>query len=254
MQLTPYLGDTPIESDKFRCEPDPRAIQRITGLISRTWEITQVGTEAEAQLATRVAGEIRDMEEEINLAKRQTKNPIRAIENGIEAVAKELLGPVLEEKRRIGNLLSLWVQKKEAELAEERQKAREALRAAEEAQRKAEQAQRQAEDESARLKAEQAMIEAQIIAGMQAQQLAESMEQKAKLPGTKVSHPYHFRLVNLKAVVAAGLEGIILRVELDVLACNDMVRTQLAQGKAEPEIPGVEITQETVVHVRAMRR
>lgn len=253
MQLTPYLGDTPIETDKFRCEADPQATKRIASLVSRSWQITAITQEADAQLATRVAGEIRQMEEEINLAKRSTKGPIRAIEAGIEAVAKELLDPVLEEKKRISNLLASWVKQKEAALAEERRKAQEALQKAEDARRKAEQEARKAKDEVERFKAEQAMMEAKIIAGMQAQQLAHTEELKATLPGTKVSHPYHFKLYDLKAVVNAGLQNI-LRVELDVLACNDIVRGQLAQGKFEPEIPGVEITQETVVHVRAAKR
>lgn len=253
MQLTPYLGDTPIETDKFHCEADPKATKRIAGLLHRTWEITHVRDEAEAQVATRMAGEIREMEEEINLAKRQTKGPIRAIENGIEAVAKELLGPVLEEKRRIGNLLAEWVKQREAAMREAYRKGQEALRKAEEARRRAEEETKKAKSEIERMKAEQVAMEAKIIEGMQAQQLELAKEGKATLPGTKVSHPLHFRLLSLKTVVDAGLESI-LRIELDILACNDIVRGQMAQGKFEPEIPGVEITQDTVVHVRAMRR
>ena len=242
-----------MDPDEIRVRPDPKATNRVWQLQERSLKITQVTNATEAQLATRMAGEIREMEEEITFAKKQTKGPIRAIENGIEAVAKELLMPVLEEKRRIGKLLAEWVQKIEAELALERQKAQEALRTAEEARRKAEEEAERAKNEAERLQAEMRVIAATMKSDLQADLAAKAEEEKPKIAGGQIKRPHKFRLINPKEVFANGFMHV-LRIELDILACQDEVRAQQARSILPPHIPGVEITQETVVHVRASRR
>jgi hypothetical protein len=44
-----------------------------------------------------------------------------------------------------------------------------------------------------------------------------------------------------------------LRVELDILACNDAVKAQLSiDPHTPPSLPGIEVTRETQVHVKAI--
>jgi multidrug efflux pump subunit AcrA (membrane-fusion protein) len=80
---------------------------------------------------------------------------------------------------------------------------------------------------------------------------AGELAEMEKARGTRVTHPWHFELVDPEATIRAGGKRL-LRIEVDHLACQDAVKAQLeiAPDK-EPTLPGIKVTRETKVSIRA---
>jgi hypothetical protein len=131
------------------------------------------------------------------------------------------------------------------------------------ARRKAEELARAAQDEAARQRAltDAARHEAQVAQeelarelAMEASMVGAEKDRRGLVAGGRVDHHYKFKLVNLRECINAGCINL-LRWELDVRACQSSVRSQLdIDANREPHLPGIEITRDLNVSIKAAAR
>lgn len=205
--------------------------------------------------AERTLSELRGLEEEITTSKKWIKSPIQQILNAIEGYAKELSAPVTFQKERIAKLASGYIKDLEAARAAEEHKREEEVKrqmeALEAQKNEALRLAQQAKDEAERARQAQAAAEAQLAAEM-AQEIANIRKPPLapiKVTGGRVNHDHEFKLINVRELVATEGGWELLRYELDLLSCKDRVKSQIDRG-LKPEIPGVQITPTTKLHMR----
>jgi hypothetical protein len=274
MMLVPYVGETPIDTSTIVVRTDPDDQKRVDFLVSRCRAVTHVDDQHTRDLAGRLGGEIKAMEDAIQAAKKGAKGPFSAIENAIEGRAKEISAPLLAEKRRIAGLLGAYVDrleeaeraeraKREAQLEAQVREQQQRIKEAELAKLKAEEEARAAKSETEKVLAKE-RVQAQLAIAAQAQLATEMAEEAArigaekalrgKIPGGRVNHTYDYKIVDLRAILKAGYMGL-LRWEIDKMACRDEIRRQLEKNPdAEPQIPGLQITKITNVSLKPSAR
>lgn len=274
MEIIPFVGDQQLTATSVTIRVNPADRARAEELVERTAQCRLVNDTPSFERARTLAGEAKAMLKEIEDSKKLAKKPFNSVEKAIDKLAAEVALEVSSEHERILILLNAYVRKLETErAAEERARAeaarleREAhdrkVREAEAAKRAAELAARQAQDEAAKLRLEQEalknalLVEQQKLAREMAEELAmigEDQPKKGLVPGGRVDHPYTFKLMNLPELINNHRLDL-LRWELNVRACQDDVRLQLERNPdAKPVLPGIEISQEISVSVRATRR
>lgn len=274
MEILPLYGEQPLSVSNVSVRVNPKDRQRAEDLVLRTGSIVSVNDQEGFTRAKQAAGELKAMLNEIDAAKKATKQPFSAIGEAINEQARRVGDPVGNELQRVLGLLNGYVTRLEAlREAEERRKAEEArriqeehdrkIREAEEARAKAEAEARTATDEATREKA-RADANAQMLVATQAQ-LAKEMAQeigqiggekntRGLVTGGRVDHPYEFKLLNLRETINAGRVDL-LRWELDIRACQDAIRAQLERDPlAKPTLPGIEVTRKISVSVKASAR
>jgi hypothetical protein len=250
MQITPFVGDTVVSSDTVTIRINPSDRERADDLVLRTSTIAIVRDERTFRNAREALGQLKSMLNEISDSEKGAKRPFSAIVNAIGQLAKDVGTQVKDEHERIQRLCSHYVAKLEAEKYAKRDAQRKAQAEAEqkitEARKRAALAQTENEKLRSQLALAQAELDRQTIVTA-----AQSDEQKSLVPGGRVDHPWRFELVDPKATVAAG--GIrLLRIELDILACQDCVRAQLETNPDRvPTLPGITVSRETKVSVKA---
>jgi hypothetical protein len=274
MELSLYYGNEALRASNIAVRVNPQDDTRIKDLIRRSQrEVTQVVDEQTFTHARRTAAELKTVHNDIHNSKRGAKLPFEAVLAAIDDKAKEVMGPVDTESKRVLDLVTEWVRMSEAKAKEQEREQREKLEAQErahlekmrelqlqkaEAERKARLAQdeldRRLASEEARRK-EQALWEAQNLRELELELNAMTREPTPGLvPGGRVSHPFRFKLINPLATLQAGYKGL-LRIELDIPACQSSVRAQLEIHPGQPpSLPGIEVTQDISVTVKAASR
>src|SRR5215469_13643579 len=234
MEITPYYGDGDdalvIRPDRLVIEISPEERERVLALVGRAKVLREVTDEISFQAARRVAGELKGMEKEIYESKRAAKRPWEAILATIEQLATDVWAQgKAQQERLLGSLNGYVAQLDEAKRALAQAKTTEEL-----------------------AKAQQLQFEQELAADLD-KSLAPPPP-PGLVPGGRVAHPYKFKLVDLPAVINNHrLE--LLRWELNIPACNDAVRLQLERNPdRKPVLPGIEITQEISVSVKAQTR
>lgn len=274
MDLVPYFGETPFTASQITVQIRASDKTRAQALVKRTSAaITAVNDEATYTAARRAAGELKNFAKEIYESKRNAKRPFEAVEAAIEDLAKELSAPIDVEQNRIIELMTAHVRKLELEKKEAERKLLRQREAEERAHQekmwqlqaekeKAEKEARAAQDElkrrEAHIEAEirnQELLDAETARNLEIEVRAMTTEPlPGVVPGGRVTHPHKFRLVDAVQTVKAGSIRL-LRIELDILACQDAVRAQLEIAPdREPTLPGIEITQETKINIKATSR
>jgi len=253
MEITPYYGDGDdalvIRPDRLVIEISPEERERVLALVGRAKVLREVTDEISFQAARRVAGELKGMEKEIYESKRAAKRPWEAILATIEQLATDVWAQgKAQQERLLGSLNGYVAQLEAAKKAQEEKKAAEQRAKEEEAKR----AMAQAKTTEELAKAQQLQFEQELAADLD-KSLAPPPP-PGLVPGGRVAHPYKFKLVDLPAVINNHrLE--LLRWELNIPACNDAVRLQLERNPdRKPVLPGIEITQEISVSVKAQTR
>jgi hypothetical protein len=249
MELAPYVADKLLTvSDitvKIRSS-DKKRILELTERIKK--EITEVKDDESFTLARRAAGELKAAHGEIYDSKRAAKRPFEAVLASIEDLAKELIGNVEAEEERLATLLKGYVKVLEQKKRED-QRLERAKKALEE---------KAHEERVNRLQADgqtQAAQLAELERGLELEVAAMNIEpEKGLVPGGRVTHPWKFKLVNPEATVKAGCIRL-LKIEVDILACQDAVRAQLEIAPDHPPaLPGIEVTQDISVTIKAASR
>lgn len=274
MDLVPYYGEQPLTVSKITVQVRASDQQHAEELVKRAIaEVRIVKDEPTYTQARRVAAELKAYEKEIHESKRAAKRPFEAVLAAIEDRAKEFSLKVTNEEKRVLDLMTGYVRQLEEEKKAVERKLREKLeREEKEHQRrmaemriekeKAEAAARAAQDELERRKAseeakkrEEALQQAETLRNLEVEVRAMTMEPlKGVVPGGRVTHPRTFKLRNAEETVKAGCIRL-LRIEVDVRACQDSVNSQLEIAPdQEPSLPGIEISQETKVQVKAASR
>jgi len=250
MQILPYVGETIVSSGTVRIEVNPQDRDRADDLILSTSTISIVKDERTFKSARDAMGQLKSMLNEIIAGEKSAKQPFSAIVTRIGQLAKDVGLQVKAEHDRIQALTSRYVAALEAAEAKRREEARKAQAEAEtqirQAQRAAELAKSEKEKARTQLQLAQAQVKHEtLVADNQAR------EAQTLVPGGRVTHPWRFQLIDPEAVVKAGAKRL-LRFELDLLACQDSVRAQLEIAPDKmPELPGIRITRETKVSVKA---
>jgi hypothetical protein len=249
MELAPYYGENPLTvsdvSVKIRSS-DRKRVLDLTERINK--EITEVKDDDSFTAARRAAGELKAAHGEIYDAKRGAKRPFEAVLTSIEDLAKELIGKVEAEENRLAQLLKGYVKQLEAKKRDEQRLDR-AKKALEE---------KAHEERVNRLQADgqtQAAQLAELERGLELEVAAMNIEpEKGLVPGGRVTHPFKFKLINAEATVKAGCIRL-LKIEVDILACQDAVRAQLEIAPDHaPALPGIEVTQDISVTIKAASR
>jgi GMP synthase-like glutamine amidotransferase len=274
MDIVSYYREQPLSVSNVTVKVNPEDRKRADHLILRTSAILTVEGPESLTKAKHAAGQLKALLNEIESAKKASRGPYTAIAQAINVVAQEIGAEVEAEHKRVLGLLNSYVAKVEAERAAEEKAKQEAIRRAQEehdrriaqaqaAQQEAEERARKALDEAAREKA-RADATTQMLVVTQ-QQLAKEMalevakigadKPRASLvPGGRVDHPFEYTLKNIREVIQAGCLNL-LRWELDKRACQDSVRAQLEiDPNREPSLPGIEISRNINVSVRASAR
>lgn len=271
MELQPYYGEQVLAVTNISVRVRAGDRKRIMELVAKSQaENLVVNSETTFDNATRHGRHLKAAEKEIHEAKRAAKKPFEAVLDKLEEQARTIAAPVVEEQARVIELMKVWVAKLEAEREEQQKKIREQKEAEERAhqaqiremmakQQEAERRARAAEDEAARLKAAQeaaqrqaAIEEAERLRSLELEVAAMTQEPvRGIVPGGSVSHPWKYRLINAEATVKAGAIRL-LRIELDKRACDDAVRAQLdIAPDHEPSLPGIEVTRDFTIHIKA---
>lgn len=237
MEIVPWLGERQLDFRRVEVRVTPADAQRFQGLVQASREtITKVANSAEYAVATQCAGQLKGALTEIAAAKRLANEPFKAVQTAISRKAAELTEMVEQEHVRVLTMLNRYVKRLEAERAEQERKHREEL------------AQKEAEIAAAKSEAERAKHELELeLASM------DEEPRKGLVPGGRVDHIFKFKLTDLAAVIRAGKLGL-LRWEVDHYACLDDCRNQLAKDPSrEPTLPGIEVSREINVSVRARK-
>lgn len=253
MKIQPYYGAgpdrEPIEAGALVVRIDPEERERVLALTGRTKTLREVSDEVSFTAARRLAGELKAMANEIQDSKRAAKRPFESILGAIDELAREVWAHGKSEQERLLGCLNGYVAKLEAAQKAEEDKRIAGLRAAKEL---AEAKIRKAEQEHNVSKAAQAQVEKEL-----AEELAmgfAAAPPKALVPDGRVDHKYTFKLVDLPKLIANG-NLHLLRWEVDHLACKDAIRSQLEKNPDKlPVLPGIEITREIAVSVKARAR
>lgn len=274
MEITPWVGNEALTASSVVITVNLDDRKRAQQLVARTQTIQVVDDSNSFQAAKRLAGEAKALLDEIEASKKAAKQPFIAIGRAVDQLVIEVGTPVAEEHRRILHLLNGYVAEMERKAKEEAHRKAEAerIRQAEmerkirEAEAKAAAADlraRKAQDETERLRLQKEASERQ-LALAQAQLEKDLSEELARLGADKpkpslvsngrVDHPLKFELTDIKAVVKAG-QWRLLKWTLDVRACQDSCRSQMETAPSvEPFLPGIKITREISVSVRASAR
>jgi len=270
MELVPYYGEEPLTSNSVQIRINPADRKRARELLAATADINKVSDEQTFTLARHSLGQLKALLEEIEQGKKAVKKPFDKILEAISTTAKELWEPVMNEHRRIQELLNGYVKiLEEARKEEERRHREQTRRQQQEYERKisearvrqaqAEEQARAAQDEAARQKAN-ADAQAQLLVAANEQLAKEialeasNMFESAKhglVPGGRVDHNFEFTLVDLPATLKAGALRL-LRWEVDHRACQSACQAQLEiDPDSEPTLPGIQVTRKLNVNVKA---
>jgi signal transduction histidine kinase len=269
MELQPYFGEQTLSAASIVVRVSKEDRNRAEALVVQTTKIKEVVDESTFTAAKRAAGQLKALIKEIDDARKAAKRPFAAVETAIEDLAHEVSSPVSSEMNRILTLLNRYVAKLERERAEADRKAKEALereraeadrkvREAQAAKEEAERKARAAQDEAERLRAQQeaqarslALEQAKLERELDTEVIGPPEPRRGLVPGGRVDHPRTYKLKDVWAIIKAKRLDL-LRIELNISACNDEVRRQLEHAPdAEPVIPGVEITTQISVSVKA---
>jgi hypothetical protein len=240
MELTPlYAGDElSVAQVKVLVNPKDRA--RAEALVSETSKLKTIARTEDLQAVKRAAGQCKAMLNEIEDAKKAAKRPFGAVEAAINDLASEVSDPVESEHKRLLGLLNAYVARVEAEEREELRRKRE----------QAEQEQREAQARIQAARNEQALLEAEMQLELSRFNPAPPPA-KGKITGGRVDHPWTYKVINIAQVIEKYGTRLI-RWELDILACNDEVRRQLAEyPDRDPVIPGLQVERKVNVSVKA---
>jgi hypothetical protein len=274
IEIIPYYGNQPLSVGDVFVRVNPEDRKRAEALIVRTSAIQKVEDQDTFRAAKSAAGSLKALLNEIEASKKASKQPFSAIAEAINQQAIDVGSPVATEHRRILDLLNDYVTRLE-EIEAEKERARKAeaeriqaehdrkIREAEAAQHEAEARARAAQDEAERQRA-RAEANAQMLVATQEQlareialevaQLGNDRPRKGLVAGGRVDHNYDFKLLNLRETINAGCINL-LRWELDIRACQDSVRAQLAiDPNREPTLPGIEVKRRINVSVKASAR
>lgn len=248
MQLVPRFNDQVITANDVIIHIDPAERQRISKLVAQTSDVLEVHDEASYAAARNAAGQLKAKLDEIESARKATKQAFDAVARSIQELARDVSGPVKAEQDRILALLAGHVAKLEAAKKEQERATAEAKRLEhEEANRKMMEA--QAAKDAARV----AQLELEMELASEVEDLGRQPE-RGLIPDGRVNHDYEFALLDVNATVRAGCWRL-LRWELDIMACKDSVKSQLELNPdAEPTLPGIKITPKLKVSVKASAR
>lgn len=250
MQLIPYYNEDELVPSEVTVKVNPIDRERAEDLVLSTSAIVAVKDEKSFALARTALGQLKSMINEISDAEKGAKRPFNAVTNAILKLGAELETPVSREYARINGLVNAHVIKLEAEkkvrLEQLRFSQDEAQKRVDQAKELEAKAKTDNEKSYAQLQTARAELHREMV-----KTAAELEPNETLVPGGRVSHPWKFKLTDPAACVKAG--GIrLLRIELDILACNDAVKAQLAiDPNTPPSLPGIEVSQETKVTVKA---
>jgi predicted phage tail protein len=272
LEIQPFYGDEVLTTHSVQIRINPADRKRARELLAATADIIVVKDEQTFTLARHSLGQLKALLEEIEKGKKAVKQPFDQVLALIGETAKELWDPVMNEHRRIQELLNGYVKQLEDARKEEERKHREETRRLQQdhdrkiaearaAQAKAEEDARKALDETARLKAK-ADAQAQLLVAaneqlakeiaLEASNMFES-QKRGLVPGGRVDHNYEFTLVDLPLLIKSGSLRL-LRWEVDHRACQDACQAQLQiDPSCEPTLPGIQVTRKLNVNVRAAR-
>jgi len=250
MQILPYVGETIVSSDTVSIRINPTDRDRADDLVLQTSVITTVRDERTFKTARDAMGQLKSMLNEIATSEKGAKQPFSAIVTKIGQLAKDVGSSVKAEYDRIQALTTRYVAHLEALEAKRREEVRKAQAEAEAKIREAQRAAALAKSEKEKNKSQLALAQAQL--DREAIVSAELLRgQQSLVPGGRVTHPWKFELVDPEATIKAGATRL-LRIEVDFLACQDAVRAQLESAPdKEPTLPGIKVSRETKVNVRA---
>jgi hypothetical protein len=273
MELSPYYGEQALAVADITVRIRSTDRERINELVAKSQAENKAVTDEQSfNRAKRSVSNLKATEQEIYKAKRAAKTPFEVVLEKIEGLAKDLSKPVIDEQARIIELMKKRVIELEAQRAAEAKKLREKQEAEERAHRmkvrelelqraEAERKAREAEDALARkLAQEEAARKLEAVNNAETMRLLElevaSMLQEPVhgiVRGGRVAHPWTFKLLNAEQTVRAGSIRL-LRIELDVRACNDAVRAQLEIAPDHvPTLPGIEVTQDLSISIKAAK-
>jgi hypothetical protein len=250
MELSPYYGEKLLTVSDISVKIRSSDRKRVLELTERTAkDITEIKDEDSFTAARRAAGELKAVHGEIYDSKRGAKKPFETVLASIEDLAKELIGKVEVEEARIAGLLKGYVKQLEQKKKDQERLERQ-MKALEEAAHKEKVRELQSNNASP-----EAIHNFEIERSLDLEIAAMNQEQeKGLVPGGRVTHPWKFKLVNAEATVKAGCIRL-LKIELDILNCQDAVRAQLEIAPDHaPALPGIEVTQDISVTIKAASR
>jgi hypothetical protein len=270
VEIVPYYGDQQLSVSSVQIRINPEDRKRARALLTSTADINLIADDEGFTKAKHALGQLKALLNEIEVSKKSVKQPFDAVINSISETAKELWDPVINEHRRIQELLNEHVKTLEAKRKNEERERREVQRRiqqeqdrkiheAHEAQRRAEEQARLAQDEAARQKAKADAAAQQLLAVQE--QLAKELAIEASnmfesghrgfVSGGRVDHNWEFKLTNVEETIRAGSLRL-LRYEIDFRACQDACKKQLElDPNCEPTLPGIEVTRKLNVSVKA---
>jgi hypothetical protein len=250
MQLIPYIDGKTLATNKIVVHVNPEDQDRADNIVLQSSTITVVKDQRTYEMAREVGAKLKNMLNEISASEKAAKQPFTAVSSKITQLARDVGSGVKLEHARILALCSFYVAKLEAEEAERKARLRKAQAEAEnriiEARKAAIAAQSQPQADKAQLAIARAEVDRQTIKSEQ-----EQIEQKIKAPQTRITHPWKFEVVDPELTLRSGGKRL-LRIEPDILSCQDAVRAQLeTDPDKEPTLPGIRITRETKVFINA---
>lgn len=245
MDLLPFYGENQLTASKITVRIRTSDKQHAQALVARTSaEIKVVNDEETYTKARRAAAELKNLAKEIYQAKRAAKSPFEAVTASIEDLAREVTEPVAKELERVIDTMTGYVKSLELE----RKAAQKAL------QQRLDQEEKE-HQEKMKLLEEAKRQQAELERSLELEMRAMTTEPLPGIvPGGRVIHPWKFKLLNAQETVRAGSIRL-LRIELDILACQDAVRAQLEIAPDKfPELPGIEVTQDISISIKAASR
>lgn len=245
MEIEAKLDGEVIAASRLEISVDPDDLERARALVDQTSKEVKAVTDQDTFAAARAAaGRLKSMLDEVEVSRKRVKQPFAKVGKEIDALAKDVVGPIKDEQDRILALLGGYVEKLEAVRKQDEYRKEEERRLAwEESIRNIKEAKTAQERELAQLAFDLA-ADVDALGN-------DELPARGLVPGGRVNHTPDFELLDAGTVFAEGYGGL-LRCELDILACRDAVKRQLeAHPNREPSLPGIRIIKRINVSVHA---
>jgi hypothetical protein len=267
MRLIPKIADAEVQPGAIKIWAEQSSLDQIQVAVREAGKLTEANASTVVTIVA-ASKQLHKLLSDVEKSRKAAKEEFLKANKDIDALARKIADPIKLHYDRLTALLAKWHDAEERrKAAEERARLEAEAAAAAEAKRIADEEERQRQELIQRQKdaktleeQEQASLELSFLdseipveidlESLEIPSTNEWPQYQAPIPGATTKKRYKFTLVD--PVAAYQYSKTIVRWEVSVLACQDIVRSQL-DSNIEPKIPGIQIETYTDVSTPSAR-
>jgi hypothetical protein len=255
MRLIPKIADAELPPGAIKIWAEQSSLDQVQAAVVEATKITVANASTVVTIVT-ASKQLHRLLADIEKGRKAAKADFIKANKDIDTLASKIALPLKLHYDRLTDLLAKWHDAEERrKAAEERERRAAEEAAAAEAKRQAEEEERQRQElitrqqqaktleEQEQASLELSFMDTEIPVNLDLESLEipssnQWPEYKAPIPGATTTKRYKFTLVD--PIAAYQYSKQIVRWEVSILSCQDIVRSQL-EHNIEPKIPGIQI-------------